>query len=82
MPTSMLCAGWLIPLQGQTRMNFNMGGGVSTPLNPTGAYAGVSANFNMGAGYALYCGTPSRQRREFFRFGAGNFRSVRRPSLL
>jgi len=31
----------------------NVGGGVSTPLNPTGAYTGVSGNFNFGAGYNI-----------------------------
>src|SRR4051812_4451019 len=43
----------MMPLQGQSRLNMNIGGGVSTPLNPTGAYTGVSGNFNMGAGYNL-----------------------------
>ena len=43
----------IIPLWGQTHLVFNIGGGVTTPLNPTGAYTGVSANFNVGAGYAL-----------------------------
>lgn len=41
------------PLQGQSRLNFNLGGGISTPLNPTGNYTGVSGNFNGGAGYDL-----------------------------
>ena len=36
-----------------SRLNFNIGGGVTTPLNPTGAYAGVSGNFNLGVGYNL-----------------------------
>jgi hypothetical protein len=43
----------MIPLHGQNKMTLNMGGGVSTPLNPTGAYTGVSGNFNFGAGYNL-----------------------------
>lgn len=30
-----------------------MGGGVSTPLNPTGQYVGVSGNFSTGVGYNL-----------------------------
>src|SRR3954465_7010059 len=49
----LFCAGWILPLHGQTKFNFNVGGGVSTPLNPTGAYTGVSGNFNFGAGYNI-----------------------------
>ena len=49
---SLLCVG-MVPLQGQSKLAFNLGGGVSTPLNPTGNYTGVSANFNVGAGYNL-----------------------------
>jgi len=49
----LLGAVWSIPLQGQTHLAFNIGGGISTPLNPTGAYTGVSGNFNIGAGYGL-----------------------------
>jgi len=33
--------------------SYNVGGGASTPLNPTGQYAGVSGNFAMGAGYNI-----------------------------
>jgi hypothetical protein len=29
------------------------GGGISTPLNPTGAYAGISGNVVLGAGYNI-----------------------------
>jgi hypothetical protein len=45
----------LLPLQAQTyeKFTFNLGGGISTPLNPTGAYAGVSGNFVAGAGYNI-----------------------------
>jgi len=43
----------MIPLCGQEKLNFNIGGGISTPLNPTGAFTGVSGNFNVGAGYNL-----------------------------
>jgi hypothetical protein len=45
----------LIPVQAQdySRFAFNMGGGITTPLNPTGAYAGVSGNFVIGAGYNI-----------------------------
>ena len=35
------------------KLTFNVGGGISTPLNPTGAYAGVSGNFVLGAGYNI-----------------------------
>ncbi len=67
----------LMPLQAQdyskwdySKFAFNVGGGISTPLNPTGAYAGVSGNFVVGAGYNinksntiigefLYSGLPS-----------------------
>jgi len=34
-----------------SKFNFNIGGGVTTPINPTANYAGVSGNFNVGAGY-------------------------------
>jgi hypothetical protein len=45
----------MIPLHGQSygRLALNIGGGISTPLNPTGNYTGVSGNFNVGAGYNL-----------------------------
>jgi hypothetical protein len=32
---------------------FNIGGGVTTPLNPTANYVGVSGNFSTGAGYNI-----------------------------
>ena len=43
----------VVPLSAQDvpRPNFNVGGGVSTPLNPTTRYAGISGNFATGAGY-------------------------------
>lgn len=43
----------MIPLHAQSHLALNMGGGVSAPLNPTGAYTGVSGNFIFGAGYSL-----------------------------
>lgn len=46
-------AGWIIPLEGQSPVAFNIGGGITTPMNPTGAFTGVSGNFNIGAGYSL-----------------------------
>lgn len=32
---------------------FNMGGGITTPLNPTGKFAGTSGNFVTAAGYRI-----------------------------
>ena len=45
----------LLPLNAQdySRFALSMGGGVTTPLNPTGAYAGISGNFVIGAGYNM-----------------------------
>lgn len=48
---ALLGAAWIIPAHGQEKLAMNVGGGVTTPLNPTGAYTGVSGNFNIGAGY-------------------------------
>jgi hypothetical protein len=44
-----------VPLQAQEyqKLTLNVGGGLSTPLNPTGAYAGMSGNFVFGAGYNI-----------------------------
>ena len=43
------------PMQAQnfSRLSFGMGGGVSTPLNPTGQYVGVSGNFATDIGYNI-----------------------------
>jgi hypothetical protein len=41
------------PAQELRKLNFNIGGGVSTPLNPTGQFAGVSGNFVSGGGYNI-----------------------------
>lgn len=51
----LISAAWLAPLRAQdySKFNFNIGGGISTPLNPTGQYAGVSENFASGAGYNI-----------------------------
>jgi hypothetical protein len=51
----LLSAAALMPVKAQDYSKFalNMGGGVTTPLNPTGAYAGISGNFVLGAGYNL-----------------------------
>jgi hypothetical protein len=44
-----------LPLYGQdlnlSRLTYDIGGGISTPLNPTGQYVGVSGNFTAGVGY-------------------------------
>jgi hypothetical protein len=41
-----------IPAQSQDSwVNTNIGGGASTPLNPTGRYAGVGGAFAVGGGY-------------------------------
>ena len=52
---SLLGVVYLMPAQAQdySRFAFNIGGGVTTPLNPTGAYAGLSGNFVVGAGYNI-----------------------------
>jgi hypothetical protein len=50
-----LCVIWALPAPAQElpKLNFNVGGGVSTPLNPTGQFAGVSGNFVSGVGYNI-----------------------------
>jgi hypothetical protein len=50
---AVLCAAWAMPIYGQSRLTLNLGGGVTTPLNPTGNYTGVSGNFNAGVGYSI-----------------------------
>jgi hypothetical protein len=51
----LLGAACMLPLQADdySKLNFNIGGGVSTPLNPTANFVGVSGNFAAGAGYNL-----------------------------
>jgi len=39
--------------QDYSKFAFNIGGGVSAPLNPTAKFAGVSGNFDTGAGYNI-----------------------------
>src|SRR6185295_14122171 len=44
----------IVPLRAQNGdFTFNMGGGITTPLNPTAQYAGTSGNFVAGAGLQL-----------------------------
>jgi hypothetical protein len=47
--------GWIMPASAQdyAKFNFNVGGGMSAPVNPTAKYVGLSGNFTMGAGYNL-----------------------------
>ena len=51
----LLSAAMLIPVHGQdlSRFTLDFGGGVSSPLNPTAQYAGVSGNFVGRAGYNI-----------------------------
>lgn len=51
--TIVLSAAGLMPMYGADfdKFNFNIGGGVTTPLNPTANYVGLSGNFAVGAGY-------------------------------
>src|SRR6476660_2651112 len=51
----LLSAAWTAQLGAQdySKLNFNVGGGISTPLNPTGRFAGLSGNFEAGAGYNI-----------------------------
>src|SRR5689334_12085667 len=57
--TNLICVGLLtvasMSLQAQdySKFAFNIGGGITTPLNPAGAYAGVSSNFVLGMGYNI-----------------------------
>lgn len=52
---TLIGAACVVSLQAQdySKFAFNVGGGLSAPLNPTGAYAGMSGNFALGAGYNL-----------------------------
>jgi hypothetical protein len=55
----LLIAALAVPLGAQgvppdlTKFNFNIGGGIDTPLNPIGKFVGISGNFLMGAGYNI-----------------------------
>jgi hypothetical protein len=48
--------GGFVPLSALdlSRLNFNIGGGLSTRLNPTAQYAGLRGKFATGAGYDFY----------------------------
>jgi hypothetical protein len=53
--TCLAAMAWIVPVQAQDNgsFNFNMGGGIGVPLNPTAHFAGVGGNFVTGAGYNL-----------------------------
>jgi hypothetical protein len=53
--TVLLSAAGFLPLHAQdfSKFNFNIGGGITTPLNPTANFVGLSGNFAVGAGYNL-----------------------------
>lgn len=59
MNKTILCAAAMLasimPLQGQEwgKFAFDIGGGISAPLNPTAQYVGLSGNFVVGAGYNI-----------------------------
>src|SRR5689334_24248141 len=50
-----LSVGWIAPAfaEDYTKFNFNLGGGMSAPVNPIAKYVGLSGNFTVGAGYNL-----------------------------
>jgi hypothetical protein len=51
----LLAASGVVPVYAEDfgKFAFNIGGGVSTPLNPTAQYVGISGNFTTGAGYNI-----------------------------
>jgi len=52
---ALLTAALVEPIAAQdvSKLNANIGGGVTTPLNPTARFAGVSGNFVFGGGYNI-----------------------------
>lgn len=57
---SFLSMGWAqginLPVPSEadkSKLDFHVGGGPATPLNPTARYAGVGANVQLGAGYKI-----------------------------
>jgi Outer membrane protein beta-barrel domain len=51
---SLLASGLIAPLScAQGTLTFNIGGGISTPLNPTGQYSGTSGNLTAGSSYSI-----------------------------
>lgn len=58
MSISALSVLWISPLHAQDytkfeKFTFSVGGGVSTPLNPTAQFTGISGNFITSAGYRI-----------------------------
>lgn len=51
----LLIASCALPVRSQdySKFAFDIGGGVSTPLNPTSKYIGINGNFVTGAGYNI-----------------------------
>ena len=43
----------IAPLYAQNPLTFNIGGGITTPLNPTAQFANTSGNFVTSAGYRI-----------------------------
>ena len=54
-PVSLLSLMLVVPVCGEdfSRLNFNIGGGTTTPLNPTANFVGLGGNFAVGAGYNI-----------------------------
>jgi hypothetical protein len=54
-PAGLVSLACWMPLAAQdfSKLNFNIGGGVTPPLNPTAQYAGLSGNFVAGGGYNI-----------------------------
>ena len=51
---NLLTMAWTVSVNAQDgSMTVNMGGGISTPLNPTGQFTGTSGNFDIGVGYKI-----------------------------
>ncbi len=49
---------WILPAYGQEngkfeKLTFSIGGGISTPLNPTAGYTGIGGMFTASAGYRI-----------------------------
>ncbi len=55
---SALAGLWVLPLHAQDygkfdKFTFSVGGGITTPLNPTAQFTGISGNFITSAGYKI-----------------------------
>jgi len=89
--TILLSAAGLSPMYAGdfSKFNFNIGGGIMTPLNPTADFVGLGGNFAVGAGYNVnkrnsiigefqWNGLPPNQRFQLpgFPFGNVNLYSI------